>query len=227
MKCDLVCLVALASTAAIVCPGAAKAADSNHLIVILGASTASGVGAIPISQSFARRYADYAAKLQPAYRVVNLAVGGYNTYQFLPDGRGISQRMHPDSEHNITKALSLHPEIVVLCMPTNDMAGRIPVAETENNLRVIAEEARKAHVEFWVTTSPPRNLDDTGRRNLTLLNVWIRKYFGPRSIDFSTGLVAPDGKMLTRVDSGDGVHPNNVGHDLLLQRLLAAHIERG
>jgi lysophospholipase L1-like esterase len=205
-------------------PRGARAGDNGSLLVILGASSAAGAGAKPVSQSFASRYTAYLGEAQPSYRVVNLAVGGYNTYQMLPDGKTPSPRAHPDPEHNITKALSLHPNAILFCLSTNDVAGHFPPAEVEKNVLSIAEEAWRARVAFWIATPQPRNLDDRGRSDLAELAAWVKKQFGRTAVDFTTGLGAPDGKLLPQYDSGDGIHPNNAGHALLFQRLVESPI---
>ena len=61
-----------------------RGAAPHPLIVVLGSSTAAAAGLTDPSTSWVNRYA--AAVSKDGVRVVNLAVGGYTTYQIQPTG---------------------------------------------------------------------------------------------------------------------------------------------
>jgi lysophospholipase L1-like esterase len=205
--------------------GADSRCTSNLTFVILGSSTAAGAGARPISMSWANRYATYLAHTSVNNVVINRASGGYTTYHCLPTGTPPTpNRPNPDVTRNITYALAQHPSAIILSLPTNDVALGYAVEETERNFQTIAAAARAARVPLWISTSQPRNLTDAKRANLVIVRDFIFQTFGSNALDFWTGLAAPDGTLLKACDSGDGTHPNNLGHAVLFRRLVAANL---
>jgi hypothetical protein len=48
--------------------------------------------------------------------------------------------------------------------------------------------------------------------------------FGARAIDFWTGLAQQDGSIDPAFDSGDGVHLNDAGHEILFRRAVDAGV---
>ena len=86
-----------------------QAADTVR-IVVLGSSTAEGVGPLSPRAAWVVRYREYLQSLFPANEVINLASGGYNTYRVMPsDFVSGPDRPNPDPNRNITKAVSLRP----------------------------------------------------------------------------------------------------------------------
>src|SRR5215218_3827288 len=104
-------------------PSSTPYCGKQFRIVILGSSTAFGRGATPIDSSWVNRYTTYVKLKNSQNTVINLAVSGYTTYQVLcpnnfvpPAGRPL-----PDTMKNITKALSLNPNAIIINLPTNDI----------------------------------------------------------------------------------------------------------
>ena len=69
-------------------------------VVILGSSTAVGTGASDYEHSWVGLFSSYMA----GSTLVNLALGGYTTYQILPTGTNNGARPAVDPGHNITAA---------------------------------------------------------------------------------------------------------------------------
>jgi lysophospholipase L1-like esterase len=100
-------------------------------IVILGSSTSYGTGAVPIDSSWVNKYRTYLKSKNAQSDVINLAVSGYNTYRVLcPTGFvPPAGRPAPDTLRNITKALSYHPNAIIINLPTNDVAAGYSLGE--------------------------------------------------------------------------------------------------
>ncbi|HEY3414720.1 MAG TPA: GDSL-type esterase/lipase family protein [Armatimonadota bacterium] len=207
-------------------PSVADAAKTSGLIVVvLGSSTAWGAGATPITQAWSYRYGAYLQGLDPSNRFINLAVSGYTTYHVLPTGTPpLTGRPSPDPQHNITAALALHPDAVIVNLPSNDTSMGFSAAEQEANYRTIARVAGEANVPIWIATSQPRNMTLIMRNTQKEVRDWIRMIYGQRSVDFWTTVARPDGTIASGYDSGDGIHLNNAGHDVLYRRVIAAGI---
>mgnify|MGYP003430293749 CR=1 FL=1 len=66
-----------------------------------------------------------------------------------------------DPAHNVTRALELQPDAIVVNLPSNDIARGYAVSELLANLDRIAGTAANAGVEVWVTTTQPASLATT------------------------------------------------------------------
>src|SRR5215217_7449078 len=201
-------------------------------VVILGSSTASGTGASSYDSS-------WAGKLQLSFRknitagdpdtiVINLAVGGYVTYYAMPTGyMPPAGRPAPDGEHNVTKALSFSPDIVLINFPTNDIGSGYSKNEFLNNLRFLSQQITSVGVKAYVATTQPRSqFDFSMRQALRECVDSVNNSFGANAINFWDDLATNDGQFNLRpeVNSGDGVHANNLGHRLLFERVREKNI---
>lgn len=194
-------------------------------IVVIGSSTAAGYGVSEKDSAWVWRYRTHLSGIRATWDVINLAVGGYSTYQLQPTWyRWPAGRPRPDTLRNITRALALRPSAVIINLPSNDAASNFSIVEQSENYERIAEEAARAGVPLWVSTTQPRDLAETKRQNLITMRDWIRSRFADRALDFWTGLAADDGSLLAMFNSGDGIHLNEEGHALLFSRVRDAAI---
>ncbi|MDF3071656.1 MAG: lipolytic protein family [Polyangiaceae bacterium] len=199
---------------------------ATQLIVVLGSSTAAGVGPSDPDRAWVPLYARYLAEQFPDFRVQSLAAGGQTTYHILPTGfTPPPGRPAPAVGHNVTAALALAPRALVVNMPSNDAAERYSPAEQLANFDRVRAAADAAHVPLWVTTTQPRNFGDAAQlaAQVEVRDAILRR-FAPRTVDFWTTFATPPGKLASRFDAGDGTHLNATGHALLLERVVAAGI---
>jgi lysophospholipase L1-like esterase len=203
-----------------------SAAASPPTIAILGSSTAAGTGATKYDSAFAGRYAKYLAGLKPSWSLVNLAVGGYTTYHVMPTGYKPPQnRPAPDTARNITKVLSLHPQVLLICLPSNDINNGYAANEYNANFDSLNAWAGRAGIAVWITTPLPRSaLDQAHRQMLLALRTRILSRYAPRAIDFYDSLGDANGNFYAAYNSGDGIHTNDRGHKLLFNRVVAANL---
>ena len=194
-------------------------------IAIIGSSTAVGTGATDYAHAWAGLYTTYLKTLNSTNVVVNLAVGGYTTYHELPTGTiNPGNRPAVDAAHNITAALATHPDVVIVNLPSNDAANGYAEWETETNFLKIAAACQASNVPVWIATSQPRNLSVAGKTNLIHVKDWIFAAFPDRSLDFWTTIANADGSINATYGSGDGIHLNNAGHQILYNRVVASRL---
>jgi hypothetical protein len=80
-------------------------------------------------------------------------------------------------------------------------------------------------IRCFITTSQPRNTaSDAQRAILRQLVDSIQLNFGIYAINFWDDLATSDNLIKSEVNSGDGIHVNNLGHRLLFQRVQAKNI---
>lgn len=207
-------------------------------IVVLGSSTAAGTGASTPANSWVGKMTSYYNKNGSDgvdTTVVNLSMGGNHSYSIVPSGfTPPPGRPFTDDSRNITAALAQSPDVIIVNLPSNDAFyasngtwTNYTIKETMDNFRLVESLARAAHVPIFFATAQPRNLNTEYRDTLRRTKDSIIAGFGvSRTIDFWTDLTETDGSnlMLASVNSGDGVHVNNLGHNFLYTRVINKNI---
>ncbi len=195
-------------------------------IVILGSSTAAGTGPTVLDSAWAWRLTARLASIAPKTQVVNLAVGGYATYHLVPTGSVLPKGQNIDTLRNITAALRLDPDFIIINLPSNDAAQHIPVSVQLANYTLISNAARLADVEVFVTTPQPRNFAITQiAMQRELLDSTYLRFGQQHTIDFWTAIASKEGTVPTNFDSGDGIHLNDAAHRIFVARVFAKLID--
>jgi lysophospholipase L1-like esterase len=216
--------------------GAAGSAPIDHnapgVIVVLGSSTSAGTGPTNPQNAWVERYRAYLKTEFPKFQLTNLAVGGYTTYQMQPSDYTPGGNLPlPDKNHNITMALSLKPNAIVINMPSNDTNANYPASDQMANFDRVTKLAGQAGVLCWVTTTQPRNftgdadaVQQTKRALLITVRDAIKQKYGDHTLDFWTQFAEADGKIKDMYGAGDGTHLNDAAHALLAQTVENAKI---
>ena len=214
-------------------PFIAAANDSDEVsnqhawkIVVLGSSTAYGTGASTYDSSWVGRFTSYVHRRNEHTQVFNLSGSGYTTYQSLrPDGYVPPVgRPTPVSGHNITAALALHPDAILINMPSNDAKYLYSMDEQNENYDAAIRLCDSANIPVWVTSSQPRNnLSQTQMSLLTQHRDMVFNRFGTKALDFWNGIANADGSIISSFNF-DNTHVNNSGHLLFYNRVMAASI---
>ncbi len=140
--------------------------------------------------------------------------------------RGISGQTTPQMLLRFRPdVINLKPAVVVILAGTNDIAGNTgpsTQAMIEDNIKSMVELARTNGIRVVLCSVLPAY--DFGWRpgvepaaKIVALNEWIRKYAGDQKIpyvDYFTPM-ADERQGLKNVYSGDGVHPNKEGYQLM------------
>ena len=187
--------------------------------VVLGSSTAAGAGATP-SRGWATRLAEDHIALRVT--LVNLARGGITTYAARASfSEPVPARPAPDPSINIDAALALRPALLILSFPTNDSALGYEADETVRNLLALRRAALAAGVSVVVLSTQPRDLSAARRAALPLIDTTLSAAVGECFVAVRSAMSDTDGRLAPEFDSGDGVHPNDAGHALILERVEA------
>ena len=210
---------------ALIFPLLLSAQNSTIKVAVLGSSTAAGSGPTNTANAWVNQYRQYLKTLNVSNDVINLAVGGYTTYQVMAsDYTSPADRPSPNTDHNITKALTYNPDVIIVNLPTNDAASNYTVAEQLSNYRAIQAQAATRNIPIYIATTQPRYGTVEQRKNLMDVRDSINRVFGSKAIDFWTGIANEDGTIQTQYNSGDGVHLNDAAHTVLKNRVVAADI---
>ncbi len=201
---------------------------TDCLIVVLGSSTSAGTGASTPDSAWVNRYRNHLYQRDTDFMVTNLAQGGFTTYNILPTGTpiptGVNQMIN--QLRNITRALSFHPDAIIINMPSNDAANSYPVADQLANYDLILAAADT--IPVWVTTPQPRDFGGDSVRVQIQLDLLDSTYarFQDFAIDFWTDIANSSNEPDSAYDSGDGIHLNDAGHKILFERVIGAAIDQ-
>jgi hypothetical protein len=211
------------------------AAAQTRKLVILGSSTSACTG----PSSFANCYV---AKLDAYYNginhpvnvdIVQLAVGGYNPYRgmpssYTPPALPGPYNYTPDPNNNITRALQLGADVILVNYPTNAFDA-LTIGQIMFAFRTIRDSGVKAGVPVFITTSQPRQAgaewDDVSERaKLKEVRDSIMLQFGTTAVNFWDGLADPTTYQIIPTYNADNIHLNDAGHQILFERVRDANI---
>jgi len=208
--------------------GALQRADSSvrGVIVVLGSSTAAGIGPKDPNNAWVARYQAYLAAQFPNVTLRNLAVGGQTTFEVQPTGYvPPPNRPAPAEGKNITAALALNPRAIIVNLPSNDQANNYPLSEQLANYERVATLARNAHVALWISSPQPRNFGESVQTaGLTQLRDELAKKYAPRTLDFWSPFASANGFIKANYNAGDGTHLNDAAHAILAGIVESARI---
>jgi chitodextrinase/predicted esterase len=198
-------------------------------IVVLGSSTAAGYGLTGNEKSWVEKLDSLLFTNNANYTLTNLAQnGGYTTYHVREDdedGGGYANAPNPD--YNITHALSLNPDIIIVNLPSNNVADNIDITTTISHYQELKALANAAGAEIFFTTTQPRDFGNTAKRALLVDEAnAVRSNFGQYVIDIydeltDFGATNADNSIKMEYALGDGTHLNVSGHNYILSEVLA------
>ena len=187
--------------------------------VVMGSSTAAGTGVgagKKWSDLLQLRLADRSAKIE------NIAKPGAVTYQGLSTATApVPNRPLPDPAINIDQALSRTPVVLILAYPTNDTVSGYSVDEVINNLAAIRGAALSKGIPVLVLSTQPRNVTQGQTEQLKQIDSLLASRVGGCFVNVRPLLAGPDERFMPGYDSGDGIHPNEAGHRVIADAILA------
>jgi lysophospholipase L1-like esterase len=197
--------------------------ESKFNIVILGSSTAAGEGASSLYKSWVSLYKKRIEYLDPKIEVINLAVGGFTTFNIIPTGSvipiDVNQKI--DTFRNITAALKYLPKVVIVNLPSNDDTFGYSIDYQKNNYELIYDAAANLKTSIFICSPQPKkfSLGSTNYINHQYMLNWTKDRFREYFIDFWTDFADLNGFLKSDFDSGDLTHFNDAGHEILAQRV--------
>jgi lysophospholipase L1-like esterase len=156
---------------------------------------------------------------------------GRRTGQFFPGkpyvNRGISGQTTPQMLIRFRPdVIALQPKAVVILAGTNDIAGNtgpMSLEAIEDNLASMADLAKANGIRVVLASVMPvcdYHQPQTARRppdKIVALNAWIKSYASQNRLvylDYYSAML-DDQQMLKRELTGDGLHPNAAGYDVM------------
>lgn len=205
----------------------------NKKLVIIGSST-SACTAVSFSDCYVARLDAYYNGVNHPVNVdiVQLAVGGHNVYRgmpssYTPPALPGTHTYTPDPNNNITKALTLDPDVILVNYPTNAFEV-LTIGQIMFAFRTIRDSGVKAGVPVFITTSQPRQAApefDAPSERLILKEVRdsILAQFGTTAVNFFDDVADATYQILPAYNA-DNIHLNSAGHQLLFDAVVDANI---
>jgi lysophospholipase L1-like esterase len=181
-------------------------AQTKYRVVVLGSSTAYGVGATVPDSSWVGRTKIYYKSTHQLDTLINLAVGG----SFTDSGVKL-----------LPTALGYNPDIVLVNFPSNDLVAGLGVPLYMSNLRKMYNTVTAAGKRCFISTTQPRS-DLYAGAALKAGRDSVLKEFPSSYMQFYDPLVIPGTYDPNPLYVVDGTHPNNTGHRLLFQAVVAS-----
>jgi acyl-CoA thioesterase I len=176
-----------------------NSAFANEKLVIMGSSTAAGVGATSVDYSWAGILKKWAAK-NKQWTTENLATPGALTQEIICTS--------PISKTQ--KAFRLNAKYIILSYPSNDAVEGVPVSQTIENIKSVKRCAVDRGIAVAVMSSLPReNLSLPQKIAIEKTDEALKVEMGDCFIDTKDTLNGFDRMSLS---AGDGIHFNNNGH---------------
>lgn len=190
-------------------------------VVVIGSSTAAGTGPTISSNAWVNRYRTYLQTINPNNLVTNLAIGGTTTYHIMPNWFMTPANRPPVIvSNNVTQAVALGADAIIVNMPSNDAANGFGVNEQMFNFQTIQSVADSAGIPVWICTTQPRNFSNAQKAIQLAVRDSVLSYFGSQAVDFWNGFANSTNSIDSFYDSGDGVHMNDTAHGVLNQRVV-------
>jgi acyl-CoA thioesterase-1 len=194
---------------------------TKNNIVILGGSTAWGVGASTKQNSWVYKLETKVKAVNKNDTIINLAMPGYTTYHIMENGYSVAKRPVADTLRNITTALAKHPILVIISLPSNDIANGYNDEEILHNYKIVVNTLIKDRIPYIITSTQPRNFSIDQRLRLRSFTDLLIKAFPGHVIDYLNKLGDSMWSYKPLYNCGDGIHPNDKGHDVIYNSFIS------
>lgn len=132
---------------------------SRRTIVVMGSSSAYGWKSSVQDSAWVYKLQKDLHFYGRGDTVIDIAYPGNTSYICLPTGSTHPPYAPgPNTDQNVTKALSYNPTFVIISLPTNDIADGYSDSETLANYTKITNALDAAHVPYILTGTQPRDL---------------------------------------------------------------------
>jgi len=196
---------------------------TSQYIVVIGSSTAAGYGASVRDSCWVAKLRNKLVADKKRFKVINLGVGGYTTYKLMPNGyvSDVAKRPEVDTNKNVTAALKYRPALIIINLPSNDIAANFRDEEILKNYRIIARTIASSRVDYIITGSQPRNFSTVEqRKRLKIIHDKMISEYPGHLDDYLKKISTPTYGILRLYSAGDGIHLNNNGHRVIYQSIL-------
>lgn len=193
-------------------------------IVWIGSSTLAGTGASPQQDSsVVARVLAFGNTYSLTNSSTNLALGGTSIFGAMPTGyTPTGGQDAPDPARNVTAALNLNPDVIIIGYPSNDYDA-LTINEIIFAYETITDTILGRGKRPVILTTQPREAFATaGRLRLREIedSLMLRPKTAPYVVPTHVALTGYD-RQTALYNAGDNIHQNNTGHRVIAYNLIA------
>ena len=211
----------------------ANPAVTPKKIVFIGSSTTAGYGLGSRDSAYAqlvlRYYGAMGMLSDTVWNNVNLAQTGTDLFEGQPSWyKPTGSQRAPLAGKNVTAALALNPNILIVCYPTNSY-DFLSIPEIMQGYRRIKASVDSAGAICFITTTQPRTtFSPSEQTKLVTIRDSIIAQFPNNYIEFYKPYAVTNGMTFKpEYALGDGVHGNGLGQAQLFERFKEANVFKG
>ena len=174
------------------------------------------------------RYREYLKSFNKDNEIINLTRKGLNSYQIVPTGSTSPYgRPKAEPEYNISKAIALKPDAIIVNLEYNDILKNFQSSEQIVNLMLIASEANSNNIPIWINTPKPKTFDSPeSNENHIAVKELIKERFHPFVVKMWDALANETGGIKDEFRTPDQKHINEKGQEVMVSRLDEADIHQ-
>ena len=174
------------------------------------------------------RYREYLKSFNKDNEIINLTKKGLNSYQIVPTGSTSPYgRPKADPEHNISKAISLKPDAIIVNLEYNDVLENFQSSEQIVNLMLVASEANNNNIPIWINTPKPKGFGSLEyKENHIAVKDLIKERFHPFVVKVWDALATEEGDIKEKFRTADNNHINQTGQEVIVSKLVEADIHQ-
>lgn len=192
-------------------------------IVWIGSSTIAGTGASVSDSNVVNRFLAFSNTYSLHSTSTNLALGGTSIFGAMPTGYSpTGGQDSPDPARNVTAALNLNPDVVIIGYPSNDYDA-LTVNEVIFAYETIVDTILgRGKLPVILTTQPREEFATNGRLRLREIedSLMLRPKTAPYVVPTHVALTGYD-RQTALYNAGDNIHQNNTGHRVIAYNLIA------
>lgn len=147
------------------------------------------------------------AQAFPGRSYINRGISSQNTSQMLRRFRA--------------EVVDPNPRVVIILAGTNDIAAGFPLEKIKSNITAMADMAGAKGIRVVLASVlPVRDTSNASLRRseqIRALNEWLKGFAGERGLvylDYFSAMADGDGLLRPEL-SGDGLHPNAKGYEIM------------
>lgn len=174
------------------------------------------------------RYREYLKSFNTDNEIINLTKKGLNSYNIVPTGSTSPYgRPKADPEYNISKAISLKPDAIIVNLEYDDILENFQTSEQIVNLMLIASEANNNNIPIWINTPKPKTFDTPEyNANHRAVKELIKERFHPFVVKIWDALATETGGIKAEFRTSDQNHINQKGQEVIVSKLVEADIHQ-
>ncbi|MDN5212293.1 SGNH/GDSL hydrolase family protein [Fulvivirgaceae bacterium BMA12] len=175
-----------------------------------------------------KSYRDYLKSFNKDNEIINLTQKELNSYHIVPTGSTSPYgRPKADPDHNITKAISMTPDAIIVNLEYNDLVQNFQASEQIVNLMLVASEANNKNIPIWINTPKPSTFDTPENHDSHIaVKELIMQRFHPFVVKFWDALADENGNLRQEFATADQGHVNAKGQEVMASKLVEADIHQ-